>query len=90
MANSYSLRYKDTVWIFTDDQMEPFHDWKEVPHGNVAYKVHVKVDPKPHVVVTRHEPDNRRKYVRIYTSDDIPDSAADASNLVELLTRYSS
>lgn len=88
MADSYSIKYKDTVWIFTDDQMEPFHDWKEVPYGNVAYKVHVKVDPKPHVVVTRHEPDNRRKYVRIYLSDDIPDSAADASDLIESLTRY--
>lgn len=88
MANSYSIKYKDTTWIFTDDQMEPFHDWRSVPSGKPAYKVHVKVDPHPHVVVTMHDPDNRRKYAKIYVSDDIPDSAADASNLVESLTRY--
>ena len=85
---NYSIKYKETIWIFTDDQMEPFKRWEDVPKGNVAYKVHVKVDPAPHVIITRHDPDNRRKYVRIYLSDDIPDSAADASNLVESLTRY--
>jgi len=86
---NYSIKYKETTWIFTNDQMEPFKRWGDVPKGNEAYKVHVKVDPAPHVVITKHDPDNRKKYVRIYLSDVIPDSAADASDLVESLTRYS-
>lgn len=84
MSEEIRITIKPTVWLFSTEEMEPKKYWNQI--DGIGHKVEIRMDKsgEPIVIITEHnDASDRRKYVEIYRSSEIPMSAADAADLLE-------
>ncbi len=83
MSEEIRITIKPTKWLFSTEEMEPKKYWNQI--DGLGHKVEIRMDEHdvPFVIITEHDANDRRKYVEIYRSSEIPMSAADAADLLE-------